>query len=729
MRLNFDSFNATALPYLKIELDTLRKLCHEFECNYQDVVIGQILQILKTKELKFHVALDELGVEKIKVLVSVDSIMEQCAPLVNEIVPDRIPFFTKCLVKFAEKVDSYFYEMFLVIIEILTLREALPEQMAPWKDILLILQHKMVTRRRVRPSQSEMEWWSKTQNEASVFPKIAKYRFPFIRLQHSLAETLGEEINVENCVSWFPLLRVYVDSAEEIDHQIEFFCSRAVKNSVNEWKMQNDDNRNDDVWHLMPENNDFLQAILRLVYHVKSEYKAFSILYYTMNQMPEGADQVEAAFECYNFTLEHELSLSENEKAKEAVAKIRRKYPLLKTQHLLHVYKMTDDSLMQLIEKPKDLIASLYLHPVILRDVRPDVKGLVEAIAEVHNLPLNAIEPVLLRKLLRLDESKGFDETADKSCMIMEADPLEVNEQLLKNLEQLSNFEITCRVNYIMSNWSENARISFLVVYMHELQDKVMSRAGDAGDLQKYILLYECLSSVTWSTDESKMMIDVFKQDEFMTCKIVYLLSRINFQYDKCPVTPQTFLLGDTIHVLKELWKYYAKTKEMIEAMLLICLRYQITVKEIWDSILKKMVALHMTEQLRSVIDLLDTRKELSLLSSLPLAIQYVITEPLKSATKEKSQDQEIRLIDSLLMLQTCRLTSKLDLVAIGEKFVSLERPYMSAVVLPFMVKRSDRRQLIQVRVDWIGVGKEWLIKFFLSVVGAIQDREAEEGH
>lgn len=160
-------------------------------------------------------------------------------------------------------------------------------------------------------------------------------------------------------------------------------------------------------------------------------------------------------------------------------------------------------------------------------------------------------------------------------------------------------------------------------------------------------------------------------------------------------MTANSLVLADRIALLKEMWRGCAKTPEMVEAMLLICRRFQVGVKEIWDSLLKKMVQLQMHEKLRSVLDWLGTRPELATLASVPLAVQYLLMEPLKGVTKEKSAEAEVRLCETLLYLQTCRVAGRLDLVALGEKLVGLERPYMAAVVLAFMGRAEERRVLI----------------------------------
>lgn len=113
--------------------------------------------------------------------------------------------------------------------------------------------------------------------------------------------------------------------------------------------------------------NIFFLQILRLIKHMKDLSKILIVLYYIMNQSPEGADQIEAAYQCYKFVIENENELSTMKRAQETVFKIKRKYPILKTQHFLHLYNLIDDKLLQLIENPKELINALYYHECILK--------------------------------------------------------------------------------------------------------------------------------------------------------------------------------------------------------------------------------------------------------------------------------------------------------------------------------------------------------------------------
>lgn len=151
-----------------------------------------------------------------------------------------------------------------------------------------------------------------------------------------------------------------------------------------------------------------------MVKHVHNPSKAFMILYFVSNYAPDGADQVEASYECYKFALKNE-SVITDPKCQEQLSKIKRKYPTLKTQHLLHVYGLTDEKLMRLIENPSELIYQLYHLDIILKGGKLDINAVVKEIAELHTINVETIQFKLLQKWLSftVDTQDGtiLDET------------------------------------------------------------------------------------------------------------------------------------------------------------------------------------------------------------------------------------------------------------------------------------------------------------------------------
>lgn len=108
-----------------------------------------------------------------------------------------------------------------------------------------------------------------------------------------------------------------------------------------------------------------------------------------MNHAPEGADQVEAAHECLKFAMKHEKELMANKKTADTVIKIKKKYPLYKTRHLLHLYALDVDKFFELVEYPVELINALYSHQIILNPRKPDVNKVRYACGEKCNVYRN----------------------------------------------------------------------------------------------------------------------------------------------------------------------------------------------------------------------------------------------------------------------------------------------------------------------------------------------------
>lgn len=75
--------------------------------------------------------------------------------------------------------------------------------------------------------------------------------------------SLDNEITVENCEKWLPLIElVSMIKEEDPISAVEYFCMAAVKNSVNERKNIAEDTG---VWHLTETNDRFLQGVSYLL--------------------------------------------------------------------------------------------------------------------------------------------------------------------------------------------------------------------------------------------------------------------------------------------------------------------------------------------------------------------------------------------------------------------------------------------------------------------------------
>lgn len=149
------------------------------------------------------------------------------------------------------------------------------------------------------------------------------------------------------------------------------------------------------------------------------------ILYFVASYAAEGADQVEASYECYKYAIENESLFLDN-KCQEQLKKIKRKYPILKTQHILHMYGLYDEKLMPLLENPTELICHLYHLDMILTGIKVDINAVVKEIAELYELDLGPIHFQLLQKWLAINVAKTSENSSLNETLLEDQQAVEV---------------------------------------------------------------------------------------------------------------------------------------------------------------------------------------------------------------------------------------------------------------------------------------------------------------
>jgi len=245
--------------------------------------------------------------------------------------------------------------------------------------------------------------------------------------------------------------------AKDSSQNCDYFCMSAVKNSISEYKSKNES----ESWSLLPTNNAFLQSILRLVEKVNNPNKAFLILYFVSNYARDGADQVEASYECWKFVKERGHLLTDP-KTRDHISKVKRRYPIQKTQHLLYVYGMTDEKLLRQVENPTELIHALYHHELILKSSKVDINALVAEIVKLHDLCLATIQYRLLQKWLSLTMEPTADGTILEDTFMEEQNwPEQANGADGTSSQDAS--ENVNRAFYILSSWPKAEAVKFLV--------------------------------------------------------------------------------------------------------------------------------------------------------------------------------------------------------------------------------------------------------------------------
>ncbi|XP_063705773.1 uncharacterized protein LOC134834897 [Culicoides brevitarsis] len=660
--LDFSSFQdlSKELKGQILPTNLLQRMSRDFGWDYEETLIAQIINLLSAQKLEFDIAMDVFGKEEIRVKTTVEELVNLCQPYVNEI-QDRA-MLAKELKQSMKQFNFYFYELYLCTIKILEYIDQLPVDMILWQNVLTFLIQSS-TARKNRAGQTESDWWFKTSPDGAVLPKIAKYRVPFYPLiSVDLKEILDSEICVDNCEKWLPLIElVSLIKKQEPLHEIEYFCMAAVKNSVNERKTVAEETG---VWHLTETNDRFLQGVLRLTDHMQTKHKITFLLYFTMNYSPEGIDQVNAAQECYNFVLENEEELMAHPKAKEVVVKMKQKYPILKTQHLLHQYGLVEDHLMILAQNPSELIQTLYKHESILHDQKVNINRLCEEIAILHKLDFDRIQTKLVEKWLGLENSDRRSNVANESTMFEETTINNANEDGFGSVSD----ENIVRAYFILKSWDTTKAMTFL---MFQILDR-----NTAKSTGKELQLVECYTKLSTGDHSDMEYGELISADYYNVLKCVHHMSQLGYKMNK-----EKFKSIEKLALLKEIWKKHADDTRGLELIVYICLGFEIYEPQVWNGVLKQMIAKDMTQQLQSLVVILSSRTELLHVSGLASAWMTVIKAPF---VRSKSDVQDHVLAKSLILLQSCPLTAYLDYIELTELALRLGRAHIAALFMAY---------------------------------------------
>lgn len=233
----------------------------------------------------------------------------------------------------------------------------------------------------------------------------------------------GEQVTIQDCVEWFPLIRFHsemqgIHDKDMVCREQDTLCITAFKQAMNEVQLNE---RSSGTWRLQPTNDAFLQSVLFMVKHMTDIERIALVLYMAFNNTHEGADQVEAAHECYQFVIEHESELIKSSRSKDIVNKIKAKYPILKAQHQLHLYGLYDDDLSTLITNPTELIKVLYSRSNVVRgNMKCNLNEMAKKFADIFELNFNNIQTNLLKGWLSFtsdDEGNALDQTFYEDIM------------------------------------------------------------------------------------------------------------------------------------------------------------------------------------------------------------------------------------------------------------------------------------------------------------------------
>lgn len=663
------------LEQRKLSVELIKKLSKDFDWNYQKTLVKQVRIVLKEQLLEFETRPDIFGNDEVVIKTTIDSIKKQCQPYIQEITD--LPLLALDLENYFKEANDYFYELSLAVLDMMENCRELSMHHKLYRNILLLLKHKLTFKRRSINGE-EYEYWQKTNHssEGTVLPAISSWRLPFKMIVEGLPENvIGKDLNVDTFEIYHPLIQLHtalLKGGEGFDpnDRIEKCALSAAKNSVQDMRNQAEATVGAQ-WNLIPRNNAFLQTVKRMVGYLENKGKAIAILYFIVTNTPSGCDQMEAAHECWKFAMTYQDEILRSKYA-DVVDKAKRKYPLLKTQHLLYVFGLAEDRLLQLIENPRMLIHALYHHDSILQNQKKEINILCGELAELYNIDLVSIQVQLLSNWLALSEVSHSEET-------------DANETVYEDFmggtvdaegNTVVSEENVIRAYYVLASWTSSTALDFLASEM------TLDKMHTDNQLQ----LYECFLKLI---DENSSTYLEIIDGKYVPVRVCHFLKILGFN-----MKPDKFETIDKIELLKKIWTSHNNNPKALEVMVLICLNYNIHLPQIWNGILKQMVTHKMVKQLSVLVETLSTKSKLLHLNNLKLAWEFVIQNPLIHATKIQSFEEDQKLSKALIALQKCPISTFLSLIDLAEKFIRLERPHMAAICIAF-TKDPERSKII----------------------------------
>jgi len=331
----------------QVNVSLVLEYCHDFELGSQECLLLHLKAILLAWEPEFEVEETVDGEEVLNVLNTGTEVARKCEEII-ELIGNK-----ECLVKqldlILKSLNYYNYEMYIYIINLL--EELISSHNFIRKKVLLMFLRQY---RRVQvPRQEELDEWLLHFPQSPTLPKISRWRLPFLPFMGSKPlHVLQSELNLKTYRKWIELSAVL---GIEINH----ICSVTIQETL-QFRAASTDK-----WSVYSQNSLFLDQIQECVSNISDLEIASACMYFVMNRMPPGTDQVTAAKLCYKYTQKW-FKDSEDSSAKERLNRVKFKYFCLATTDILYQYDLGKADYLQLVSKPSGLMLALYQDPSIV---------------------------------------------------------------------------------------------------------------------------------------------------------------------------------------------------------------------------------------------------------------------------------------------------------------------------------------------------------------------------
>ena len=192
----------------------------------------------------------------------------------------------------------------------------------------------------------------------------------------------------------------------------------------------------------------------------------------------------------------------------------------------------------------------------------------------------------------------------------------------------------------------------------------------------RQLQLFECLIKLA-NKDMNPTFLEFVEESKYIALKCVHHLKPFGYM-----LSIEKFQSYDKIKILKQIWSSHATNPKALSVITYICLGYDIYEPKIWNNVLRQMVALHMADELNSIINKISVKSEIVHSDGIVAAFNYLIRLPFKNMGKLRTDEQDEALSKALFILQSCPVKHKLNFVDLVETCIAMKQYHFGAVIL-----------------------------------------------
>ncbi|XP_063991507.1 kinetochore-associated protein 1 [Diachasmimorpha longicaudata] len=634
-------------------LNLLRDFCSNFGFIFTDCCLSYLEILLTTWEPDFkvdtqdgsrHVKIDENQVKELFV---------ECKKVSAEITDKNAMkrFLVDALT--ASSFNIYHYEVFLLALEIAEINDKID-----WISHLCFLQNYT---RIGKPTEVETDAWLNWCQEPQL-PPIAKWRLPFFpRVDFKV---IIPELSLKTYEKWLSIAPILSISISNI-------CTLAVRNSTNDaWEASKGlcntwsiNSRNSSLLKDIKKCLDYMQGVDRLTYGTAS-------LYYVVNHTPPGADLVAAAKECFLYMEQWKEMCGDKADPANKFPRIKEKYVINTAKHILHSHGLGMAKYLTLVDRPEDLITSLYKDDSIPQRYRtatrhrPDINSAVDALGGVLPVELHKIRGELLKEWLQPEASDSkndsitavFREQADHNDL----DTFITDDNLLRACYIVSGkSDLIHYLVHVSFDEKENynAGVKFRAL-------RIIQSLTDDATLQSYTKIspeqfHRHMKSLQYVTELQRLGIG-YSVNGFESCskqKLLQVLANSQFEVARAlGLIPQIFL------------------------------DFELEEFDVLDVALERMVRMGLVKELKRSLMMLAGIDRLVNCSGYISAWQLVISDGFGRLGTDKGLEESI---EALRMLHACPVVDKLHFEEIVEGCLRPGQMHFAAALLQFLGERE----------------------------------------